>query len=213
VVQSGYDFEKYAYVKNKQIIVNPLETKKLLNVTLADKEHLLIAVGSLTPQKGFDMLIEALNLIDMQDWQCLIIGEGAEREKLTQRIKKYQLEDKITLIGQKKNIFDYFKKASIFVLSSRYEGFPNVLNEAMAHGCTSVAFDCKTGPSDMIVHGKNGLIATAENIDDLSKKISEAINNEALRERIFPQALHNRETNSLEKIVTQWEKYIQGVLS
>lgn len=208
VVQSNYDFEKYHYVKSKQIIANPLDKELILNVLPTDKEKMIIAVGSLSHQKGFDMLIHALKSVDMQDWKCLIIGEGKEREKLTQLIQSNHLEDKIELIGQKKNIFEYFKKASIFVLSSRYEGFPNVLNEAMAHGCTSVAFNCKTGPSDMIIDGQNGLIVKSEDIEELSAKITKAIKNKALREHIFPEAIKNKEKNDLEKVAKTWENYI-----
>jgi len=211
VVQSSYDFKQYDYVKSKQIIANPLDEKLLLDVSLKDKEKYIIAVGSLTHQKGFDMLIEALANIEMKEWKCLILGEGEERDNLNAQIHQHQLENHVQLMGEKKEIFNYYKKASIFVLSSRYEGFPNVLNEAMAHGCTAVAFNCKTGPSEMISHEENGLIADAENIQDLTLNINKAMKNPTLRETIFYNAIKNREKNSLTKIAHQWEEYLNEI--
>ena len=211
VVQSTYDFEKYKYVKSKKIIANPLDVTILLDANIENKQKEIIAVGSLSYQKGFDMLIEAINKTDMKDWKCYIIGKGRERDNLQKLIEKYNIEDKISLIGEKKNIFEYYQKASIFVLSSRYEGFPNVLNEAMAHGCASIAFDCKTGPSDMITDGKDGFVIEANNTTALAKQIEFLINNEEEREKISYQAIKVRERNNLNKIASEWEEYLLEV--
>lgn len=212
VVLSQYDFDQYTYVKSKKIIINPLDMNKLLDVNIQDKENLIIAVGSLsTKQKGFDMLIEALSSVEIKNWKVMIIGEGKERENLEALIHKYQLQDSVLLIGRKDNVFDYYKRASIFVLSSRYEGFPNVLNEAMAHGCACVAFNCKTGPSEMIENHINGFLVEANNTNSLSKKISTLIDKQALRESFSEEAMKIRKKNNLEKISLQWETYIKNI--
>lgn len=213
VVLSQYDFDKYHFVKDKQIIFNPLNQEKLLNVNFNQKEKLMIAVGSLTHQKGFDMLIQALKQIEFGEWKFLIIGEGNLREPLTQQIQEAGLEAHVQLIGRKENIFEYYKRAAIFVLSSRYEGFPNVLNEAMAHGCACVAFDCKTGPADIIQDEVSGLLVEAENIDLLAQKITRLQQDETVREKFFNHAMQIREKNALEKISEKWQTYIQQILN
>lgn len=212
VVLSHYDYEKYSFVTNKKIILNPLDTYSLPSVKIEDKENLLIAVGSLTKQKGFDMLIKALSGIDLTDWKCYIIGEGPERVHLTSLIEEYNLTEYVLLIGRKNNIYDYFTKASVFVLSSRYEGYPNVLAEAMAHGCSCIAFDCLTGPSEIISNGRNGYLLEANNIDKLRETIVKVIASQNIRTDFFKTALHIRETNCIEKIAQEWESYIGTII-
>jgi len=208
VVLSEYDYNKYTYVKSKRIIFNPLNKKNMLDVKFKDKDKLIIAVGDLIDQKGFDMLIESLSTIDLKEWKVMIVGEGKDREMLNSLIKEHHLEDKISLIGRKSNIFDYYKKASIFVLSSRYEGFPNVLAEAMSHGCACVAFDCKTGPSDMIENHKNGLLVEANNSFELGKKINFIMRDKELREKFFKESLNIKVKLDIDVISEKWENYI-----
>lgn len=208
VVLSQYDYDKYDFVKSKKIIFNPLNIEKILDVKIEKKEKLLISVGSLTKQKGFDMLIKALSTVKLNDWKFLIIGEGPERKYLTSLLQKYNLEENVYLIGRKKNIFDYYKKASIFVLSSYYEGFPNVLAEAMAHGCACVAFDCLTGPSEIIEHNVNGYLVEANNIDILSQQIAKLIINSEVRNIFFNESLKIKEKLELSTVASVWEEYI-----
>jgi GalNAc-alpha-(1->4)-GalNAc-alpha-(1->3)-diNAcBac-PP-undecaprenol alpha-1,4-N-acetyl-D-galactosaminyltransferase len=215
VVLSQYDFNQYHKINDKVIIFNPLDIKTLQKVSLEKKEKSIIAVGSLHPQKGFDLLIQALAPIKTQllkhGWRVEIIGKGQERNRLLSMIEAHQLQNLVHLIGEKKNIFDYYQKASIFILSSRYEGFPNVLNEAMAHGCASVAFDCKTGPSEMIQHQINGLLTPAQNIDILGKNILKLVKEKALRQKFFYASIKIREKNSLPKISQEWKNYIHHI--
>jgi len=213
VVLSDYDYKKYSAVESKKIIFNPLNKKKLLDVKFEDKKNIAIAVGSLTHQKGFDMLIPALSKVNLENWKFYIIGEGPERVKLEGLVKKYDLADQVFLIGRKNNIFDYFKEASIFVLSSRYEGFPNVLAEAMAHGCASVVFDCKTGPADMVLQNLNGLLVDPNNIRDLAGKIELLIADKKLREKFFNNAIEIREILDIDTITLSWESYIEETIN
>jgi GalNAc-alpha-(1->4)-GalNAc-alpha-(1->3)-diNAcBac-PP-undecaprenol alpha-1,4-N-acetyl-D-galactosaminyltransferase len=213
VVLSKYDYGKYKYVNNKQIILNPLDTHSLSSVNINQKEKLLIAVGSLTKRKGFDMLIEALSKVYLVDWKCYIIGEGPERESLTSLIEYYNLSEKVILIGKKSNIYDYYTRASVFVLSSRYEGFPNVLAEAMAHGCSCIAFDCKTGPSDIITNGVNGVLVEANNVEKLHQSITSIISNPQIRSQFFDASLQIREKNQTDKIAQVWEQYIKHIIN
>lgn len=208
VVLSEDDYNHYTYVKNKKIIFNPLKIENLLDCKFELKEKLIIAVGTLTQQKGFDRLIRSLADIEMLDWRVEIIGEGPKREELTALIKELNLEKTIFLIGRKSNIYDYYQKASIFVLSSHWEGFPNVLSEAMAHGCSCIAFNCKTGPSSIIEHEKNGYLVEDGNTEELQSRIVEVMKSRDLRQKFFVNALTIREKLKVDIIVREWEDYL-----
>jgi len=208
VVLSKDDYQYYNYVKNKKIIFNPLRVENLPECKFELKEKLIIAVGTLTKQKGFDRLIRSLVGVDLSDWRVDIIGEGPERKALHSLIKELKLENSVSLVGRKSNIYAYYQRASIFVLSSHWEGFPNVLAEAMAHGCACVAFDCKTGPSSMIKHGENGYLVEDGDTTDFKDKVSELIKNELLRKMFFFKALQIREKLNVDIIVNEWESYL-----
>jgi len=211
VVLSKYDYSKYTYVKSKKIIFNPLNIDTILESKFQMKERVIIAVGSLTEQKGFDRLIKLLTRIDLTGWKVLIIGEGSKRKELTELIQEFKLEDKIFLVGRKSNIYDYYKRASIFVLSSYWEGFPNVLLEAMAHGCSCIAFDCKTGPSEIIEDGINGYLVEDNNSKLFRDRLVELMNNKDIREVFFTNSLKTRDIFHINKIAKEWEDYINLV--
>ncbi len=213
VVLSKYDYDKYTFVKNKKVIFNPIDTDCKIVNNFNEKEKIILAVGRLDNQKGFDMLIQAISMIDIKDWKVLILGDGAERENLNNLIEHYNLQDRISLLGRKDNINDYYQKASIFVLSSRFEGFPNALAEAMSFGCACVSFDCKTGPSDIIENATNGILIEEGNIELLSKNIELLINNDDLRKTYFNEAIKIKDQLDIELIVKQWEDYFEELIN
>lgn len=133
---------------------------------VATADRLLLAVGRLAPQKGFDRLLEAFHRIARRfpDWKLVIVGEGAERPNLEAQVARLGLEGSVALPGHAGNLSAWYARADLFVLSSRFEGFPNVLAEAMAHGCPAVATDCPTGPRDIVRDGLDGLLV--RRIDD-----------------------------------------------
>jgi len=208
VVQSMYDKDKYNFCSNVQVIFNPLKIK---NIQSQQREQYILAVGRIDYQKGFDRLIEAYRLLDTS-WKLLIAGEGIEKDKLQKLVVEYGLRDKVVFIGKQKYIEEYYVKASIFALSSRIEGFPNVLVEAMGYGCACVAFDCLTGPSDIIEDGKNGFLVPDGNIEQFSTKIQELIDNKKLRENFSIEAKNIVERLEVSKITEQWDKLIKEVI-
>jgi glycosyltransferase involved in cell wall biosynthesis len=119
-----------------------------------------MAAGRLNPQKGFDFLIDAWKIVSSkyQDWNLYIWGEGPLRSDLQSRIDSLNLTDSAILKGATKEIEKEYINSSIFVLSSRFEGFANVVIEAMACGLPIVAYNCPTGPDEAIVDKKNGFI-------------------------------------------------------
>ena len=146
----------------------------------------ILAAGRLTPQKGFDMLIHAFAPVAAKhpDWELRICGARPEPARGCRRASTtWGWATRITLAGPSEDIPGEMAQASVYVLSSRFEGFPLVLIEAMAKGMAAVAFDCPTGPSDMIEDHQNGILVPALDVEGLSRGMLEFVEDEELRRR------------------------------
>ncbi|ELZ36066.1 glycosyl transferase family protein [Halorubrum saccharovorum DSM 1137] len=130
----------------------------------SDEPPVILGVGSLTPQKDFPTLVRAFNrLRSQQDARLVILGEGDRREELESLIQRYGIGDSVDLPGFVDNPFKYMKQADVFVLSSRWEGFGNVIVEAMACGTPIVSTNCPSGPAEILQNGKYGqLVRTGD---------------------------------------------------
>jgi len=208
VVQSNYDKDKYSFHNKCKVILNPLQLKQL---ELIQKQNIILAVGRLDSQKGFDRLLIIYSRLKTT-WKLYIAGEGVERLHLESLIKKYNLQERVILLGKIKNIDEYYHKASIFTLTSRMEGFPNVLAEAMGYGCACVAFDCLTGPSDMIEDNLNGFLVENNNIGEFTKKLQLLIDDKEKRDLFAKEAIKIQDKLSVDKIVKEWEDLIKEVI-
>jgi glycosyltransferase involved in cell wall biosynthesis len=198
------------------VIHNPIKLNKPSNAKKSNykRQKIILATGRLDPQKGFDMLIDAYHIVykDYKDWKLMIIGEGAEREKLEKQIKRLKLNKAIILLGRVNNPEHYYKLSSIFVLSSRVEGFPNALLEAMSCGVPSIAFNCNAGPSDIIKDKQNGLLVPADNVEALSKAMKKLASDAALRRRLSYEAIKLCKNYSAAKISKEWIKLFNRVI-
>lgn len=211
IVQTRYDQEKYHRLANTFVINNPLNIKETIpNNNREDKN--ILAVGRLNRQKGFDRLIKAFSHLDHKDWKLTIVGEGGERKNLEKLINDLSLEDFISMPGRTETIEKWYQKSPIFVLSSRMEGFPNVLCEAMAYGCACVSFDCIAGPNEIITDKIDGYLVKNGDIDALSAKINLLINNAEERRRIGKEAMKISARLNIESIMGQWDKIIEQIL-
>jgi len=204
ITQTKADKENYKFLNNVEVIYNPIS---FIDCDIK-KENIILAVGRLDKQKGFDTLIDVFNQIDT-NWQLIIAGDGKEKVNLEKLIYK----NNIKLIGNQKDIFKWYEKSSIFVLSSKKEGFPNVLLEAMSCGCAVVSFDCPYGPSEIIEHNKNGLLVENQNKEELKKAIELLIKNKNLRDKFSKEAIKVKEKYSIEKIAKEWENIINKVIA
>lgn len=158
---------------------NPVITKDTLEAAKQDAKHpwlvnheykTIVAVGRLSDQKGFDMLIDAFSLV-LKDRKArlVIFGEGELRTPLQQQIDKLDLTAHVDLAGYTDNPIAEIKQADLFVLSSRFEGSPNVLVEAMSVGCKVVAFDCPSGPMETLKGGEVAPLVEYKNVPELAK--------------------------------------------
>lgn len=143
----------------------------------------VVAIGRLREQKGFDLLIPAFSHVVAvrPDWTLRIYGEGSERQALQQLIRDCGLQDHVVLAGWSTSIGEELGQASLFALSSRSEGFPMVLLEAMSKGLPVVSYDCPYGPREIISHGRDGLLVPAQDVAGLAAALLELIGDDARR--------------------------------
>jgi len=213
IVQTRCDKEKYNWLSNTFVLNNPLNLKQMIiNSHSHREEKNILAVGRLNRQKGFDRLIKAFSHLTPKDWKLSIIGEGSERSNLEKLINDLNLKDYISLPGITKAIEKWYKKSSIFVLSSRTEGFPNVLCEAMAYGCACISFDCIAGPNEIITDKVDGYLVKNGDINALSAKMDFLVNNPEERRRIGKEAMKISDRLNIDSIMSQWDTIIEKIL-
>ncbi|MDB5119318.1 MAG: group 1 glycosyl transferase [Sphingobacteriales bacterium] len=194
--------------KNLKVIRNPVTTFKTLSGIPVHYKPFILAVGRLHFVKGFDLLINAYNELKINDIDLIIVGDGEEREKLQKQISSLGLNNSVFLVGKKDNMQDYYSQSKLFVLSSRNEGYPNVLIEAMSFGCVSVAVDCITGPSEIIENGINGMLIENGNVSLLSKTMAALLQDDVLRANMSVEARRIGEANSMSAISSMWKSLI-----
>lgn len=183
---------KFLKIKEAEIstILNPVINKNLTNKDtdikihpwLTDKSQTtIIAVGRLEYQKGFDILLDAFKIV-LNEINCrlIIFGEGPLRKSLEDKIKELKIESKIDMPGITDSPLAQMKEASLFVLSSRFEGFGLVLVEALFSGAKVVSTDCNYGPSEILENGRYGVLVPTENPIALAHAIVQSINSPSL---------------------------------
>ncbi len=165
-------FKKYIFDSKKCLtIYNPIKFKNNFKKFKRNK-NLLLSIGRLHKQKNYDCLIKAMAIVSKQkkNIKLIIMGKGQEREKLIQLSKKLNLEKKIQFLNFK-NPNKFYKKCGIFVLSSFFEGLPNVLLESMSYGLPIVSTNCYSGPKEILKNNKYGYLCKVNNHHDLAKKL------------------------------------------
>lgn len=196
-------------IHNTSTILNPIsiDNNYIIQEELSKYQPYLLSVGRLSKQKNFKMLIKAYSETNTQEnAKLLIVGEGKERSDLEKLISDLELENRVLLIGQKDNVKDYYIQSEIYILSSSYEGFPNVLVEALSNSCASIATNCPTGPKEIIENEQNGLLVKNENIEDMSNAIDRLYFNEELKNKFRKNSQESIEHLKVERIAKEWLK-------
>ncbi|WP_239103800.1 glycosyltransferase family 4 protein [Microbispora corallina] len=173
-----------------------------------------VTVGRLTHVKGYDLLIRAWAHVAERhpDWTLRIYGGGPRREKLQASIDKRGLTDTVVLEGPADDVGGALAAASMFVLSSRREGMPMVVLEAMSKGLPVVSYDCPTGPSELITHGLDGLLVKPEKIHALADAICSVIEDEDLRRKLGRRAQETAAAYDIEVIGARWEALLDRLV-
>ncbi len=195
------------------ILPNPISSKlSQLRDANVEKENLILTVGRLDKNKCQEELIHAFSSIESGNWRLLIIGEGNNKQVLKTLIEHLNLTDKIKIISNVQHIDEYYNKASVFVFTSKTEGFPNALLEAMHFGLPCISSDCDFGPSDLIDDGINGFLVPLNNDGILKERLSQLINNEDLRKIFSCKAKRSTEKYKSNLAISQWEKLINDTI-
>ena len=171
---------------------------------------IIVSAGRLHPVKGFDLLIRSFADVAEQckGWNLLILGEGAERDKLKTLIEENSLSDRVAMPGRTEAIHDYFRACDLYALSSRSEAFGNVIIEAMACDLPVVSVDCPYGPGEIIKNNDNGILVPAMDQNFLSDAILKLIQDKTLRKRISENAARTSKQYDKKRILELWNNIL-----
>lgn len=204
-----------------EVIYNPVDIEKIIRQSKEECDHrwvyenvpIIMAAGRLVRQKGFEYLLKALSIILSEGQHCrlMVMGTGKEEMKLMELADQLKINENVDFLGFQKNPYKYFARSAVFVLSSLYEGFPNVLLEAMALGVPSVAACCPTGPDEIITSGVDGLLVPPADEKALADAIKRLLQNKDLRKKLGEAARKRAEYFEVGKIVRQYENTIDSV--
>lgn len=207
IVQTQAVVKRYPKHIQKRIAVINNFVKKADDISIG-QHKIICAAGRLHSQKAFDVLIEAFSKITNEnpEWNLVIYGEGEERKELQNLIEDRKMKDRIALPGFSKDLRKNLSSASLFVLSSRYEGFPNILLEAMASGLAVISTRCPFGPEEIVTDKEDGLLVDVDDIDALAEKMSILMRDPDERVLLAENAKKSVEAKyGLNTIMKQWD--------
>lgn len=202
-------------VKHKSIVIhNSVNVPQDKYPIPAIRERRIINVGRLHPQKNQKLLINAFSKIakSFPDYTLEIYGDGELHDELQGRINLCGLVDRVILHPSRKDIWDCIYKASLFVLTSDYEGMPNALMEAMALGLPCISTDCRPGGARTLIEdGKNGFVVPLRQTDNLAQAMTLCLSNPELSEKLAVNARKLSETHSEKVLFDKWERFVMSI--
>jgi glycosyltransferase involved in cell wall biosynthesis len=176
--------------------------------------RLIIGMGRLVPQKGFDLLLDAFARVAGRhpEWSVKILGDGPQRDQIERQAASLGLKERVRFAGAVRDPFAELRAADLFVFSSRFEGFGLALLEAMACGLPVISFDCPSGPRDMIRNGVDGVLVKPQDVASLAAAMDQLMSDQQERERLADRAPEVMERFSKKEILTLWERVIHDVM-
>ena len=197
-------------IKHVDFIPNPIGIDFIQKMMLIPDQYsfdipknYILAVGSLSHKKGFDRLISIFARIKIKKLNLVIIGEGSERDNLTKLIDMYNLKERVIMPGIVKNPFYLYNRAFCLIMTSRYEGWPNTINEAIACSCPVISYNCNYGPSEILNHD-NGFLIDEGDEDGVIKAVNKIYTNRNERGKVVKNGLKYIKNFSVDKIVKRW---------
>ena len=214
------NYLKKEFKVNSTCIYNPLNTTEIRKkaqikskrIFGKNKKIKILNIGRFTDQKDQITLLKALNFIKNKiDYEAVILGKGILKSRLNKYIVKNKLNKNVKIMNFVENPFNLIKQTNIFILSSKYEGLPNVLLEALVLKKFIISSDCPTGPKEILLNGKGGLLFKKEDHKELSKKIIYFSNNKKKCEKLLKTAIKNLYRFNYEKNLTSYLKLIKSI--
>lgn len=202
---------------NGYVIPNPVEAVPMragAEVSPRGEEKTVIAMGRLSREKGFDLLLEAFSRIAGRhpDWQLKIVGDGLLRSELETQATRLNLGCRVQFTGTISNPYPVLRSADLFVFSSRFEGFGNALCEAMACGLPVISFDCPSGPREIIRDDVDGLLVPREDITALATTMDRLMSDPQERVRLASRAPEITERFGLNRVLGLWGQLFEQIL-
>lgn len=211
IVLTKEDLQSWSELNNAYVIPDPLAFVPEVQSTLSAKR--VIAVGRYVYQKGFDMLLQAWSAVEKEcpDWQLAIFGDG-NRDVYQQQIAQLGIDgSRCHLNGSTTDILHEYLNSSLFVFSSRFEGFGMVLIEAMACGLPVVSFDCPCGPKDIVSDGEDGLLVPAGNVEELAKAMLNLMKNKEISSKMAARAIIKSHQYHIGLLAEQWRSLFESL--
>ncbi|NJL62222.1 MAG: glycosyltransferase family 4 protein [Methylacidiphilales bacterium] len=174
------------------------------------KHKVIVACGRLVKQKGFNILIEAIHKLS-SEIKLILVGDGDEKDNLTQKIRDLNLQQRVDLVGYDRNPYRYIVASDAFVMPSLWEGLPIVLLEALSLGVPIIASDCPTGPKEILNHGECGVLVEPNNSQLLAREIEKLIFNPDLGQELSKRAIANSEKFAAEKSTNNYLNLIANL--
>ena len=203
------------FIKNIVVMPNPLALISVNYTNEYQREKTILAVGNVSrwKPKGFDNLLSIFaNIQNRIPEYRLVIAGGGDPTYLKQICLELNIENKVEFLGEVNDIEHYLKKASVFTLTSRWEGLPMVLIEAMSQGLPCVAYDCFTGPGDIITNGKDGILVNDQNKEDFGQELISLIKSEKKQTSLSKEAINTVKKYEVNTILDEWEKLLNKVI-
>jgi len=216
IVQSVGQADWFKQMSSRVVVIpNPVNACSNDRNSQTERTSIIIAVGRLTRQKGFDLLLTAFSKVRKEhpEWNLVIYGDGPKRPALERQIFELKLNGRVQLPGLTTNLTAHLRTAGCFVLSSRFEGFPNVLIEALACGCPVIATNCSDSIAEIVRHEWNGLLIPCEDVDSLSRALERIMEDVKLRGIFEANGPDSVRKFDIDSIADHWEKLFQEIAS
>ncbi|ENB5758505.1 glycosyltransferase [Escherichia albertii] len=204
LIQHKLPFVPVASIEN----ISPFSTIKKNNTST--RKNIVLAVGRLTKQKNFSRLIDLWSRVDRPEWSLIIAGNGPDRYSLDEQIKRLGLSN-VKIVGAVREISKLYLTSKILVLTSRYEGFPMVMVEAQCFGLPAVSFDCKTGPSEIIINESTGYIIPYHDDALFIEKLQRLIDYPEELDVFSCNSLKNAQRFTYENTRCKWLKVLEKI--
>lgn len=209
-------FEKIVPTKNIKVIPNligrSLGSKRKLPRDIGENK-IILSVGRLDQNKSQDLLIKAFANIPNDGWQVQLLGEGSARDDYEAVAKKLCVREKVSFLGNCINVWDYYNQATIFVFTSKSEGFPNALVEALYYGVPSISTNCPYGPEELITPDENGFLIPVGDQKSLENKLGTLMDHPDMRSKFSNNAIISSQAFEADIIKSVWHKYIAELVS
>jgi len=210
--RNALEFFSFAIQKRGRVIPNPvLPAPPNSARSRQDPGRVVVGVGRLAIQKRFDRLIRAFASVASKhaEWILEIWGDGDQRERLQDLVRQSGLQDRIVLRGRTDDVYGVMANADLFVLSSDYEGFPNVLCEALATGLPVISTDCPSGPGEVIRNGENGILVPVADESALSQALDRLMESADERARLGANGRAIVDAFNVDRVMSTWENVIE----